>query len=357
MGLTLKLGTLHLITAGMTLFAAMPSSSSYQLHNYDYGAGGTSGSSSTNYSLNGSAGQVNGADASSATYTTKPGNNNTQQAYVPAAPTFTNPANYYNKLRFVINPGANPSDTKFSIAISDDNFVTTKYIKNDNTVGLTRAITDYQTYAVWGGAGGALVVGLAPATTYKIKVNAFQGKFTETQYGPTATAATVAPSITFDIDVSAIDSETAPPYATSFGNLLPAIVKDAIEKIWIDIDTNANSGAMVYVKSTNGGLKSNTTGVTIASATADLSSVGTGFGLQGSTATQSSGGPLSISSPYNVSSQNVGFVDTALRQIFTASTPVTAGRGSFILKAKSAANTPAGSDYQDILTIIAAGSY
>lgn len=353
----MKFGLLHLVPAIITLFSAMPSSTNYQLHNYDYGAGGTSGSTSTNYSLNGSAGQVNGADASSTNYIAKPGNNNSQQAYVPAAPTFTNPANYYNKLKFVINPGTNPSDTKFSIAISTDNFVTTQYIKSDNTVGTTRAITDYQTYATWGGASGQVVTGLLPATTYKIKVNAFQGKFTETQYGPVATAATVAPSITFDIDVSAIDTETAPPYATSFGNLLPATVTNSAEKIWIDVDTNANAGAMVYVKSTNSGLKSTYTGVTIASATADLSVASTGFGIQGSSATQTSGGPLTISSPYNGSAQNVGFVDTALREVFAATAPITAGRGSFTLKAKSAANTPAGNDYQDVLTIVAAGSY
>jgi hypothetical protein len=356
MGFGFKIGTLHIITAGLTLFSALPSSTNYQLHNYNYGSGGTT-SSSTNYSLNSTTGQSSNVESTSTNFKSRPGEQNTQQAYVPAAPTFTNPANYYNKLKFVINPGTNPSDTKFSIAISDDNFVTTKYIKNDNTVGLTRAITDYQTYATWGGAGGALVVGLTPATTYKIKVNAFQSNFTETEYGPTASAATVAPSITFDIDVSAIDTETAPPYATSFGNLLPATVKDANEKIWIDVDTNANSGAMVYVKSANAGLKSNYTGVTIASATADLSSASTGYGIQGSTATQSSGGPLSITAPYNVAAQNVGFVDTALRQVFSATAPITAGRGSFILKARSAANTPSGSDYQDVLTIIAAGSF
>ena len=336
--------------------AALPSSTNYQLHNYNYGSGGTS-SSSTNYSLNSTTGQPSNLESTSTNFKSRPGNANTQQAYVPVAPTFNNPGNYYNKLHFAVIPGTNPSDTKFSIAISDDNFVTTKYIKNDNTVGLTRAITDYQTYAAWGGAGGQNVIGLSPATTYKIKVNAFQSKFTETEYGPVATAATVPPSITFDIDVSATDTETAPPYATSFGNLLPATVKDANEKIWIDVDTNANSGAMVYVKSASAGLHSNYTSYTIVSATADLSSANTGYGVQGSTATQSSGGPLTISSPYNVSGQNVGFIDTALRQVFSAAAPVSAGRGSFVLKAKSASNTPSGSDYQDVLTIIAAGSY
>lgn len=352
----MKFAGLHLTLGAIGLFAVLPSSSNYQLHNYNYGSGGGT-SSSTNYSLNGTTGQPSNVESTSTNFKSRPGNNNTQQAYVPVAPTFTNPSNFYNKLKFVINPGTNPSDTKFSIAISTDNFVTTNYVKNDNTVGTVRGILDYQTYAAWGGASGQNVIGLLPATTYKIKVNAFQNKFTETEYGPAATAATVAPSITFDIDVSPIDTETAPPYATSFPSLLPAVVTNATDKIWIDIDTNANSGALVYVKSTNAGLKSNYTGVTIASATADLNVANTGFGVQGSTATQTSGGPLSISSPYNVATQNVGLLDTALRQVFSAAAPITAGRGSFILKAKSAATTPSGADYQDILTIIAAGSF
>lgn len=349
-------GAYLLSGVSVALFGAMPTSTNYQLHNYNYGSGGNT-SSSANYYLNGTTGQPSNVQSTSTNFTSRPGNQNAQQAYVPPTPTFTNPSNYYNKLKFVINPGTNPSDTLFSIAISDDNFATTRYIQNDNTVGAVRGLEDYQTYAAWGGGAGQLVLGLNPATTYQIKVNAFQGKFTETEYGPSASAATVAPSISFDIDVSAIDTETAPPYAASFGNLLPATVTDALQKIWIDIDTNANSGAMVYVKSTNSGLKSNTTGVTIASATTNLTGAISGFGVQGSTVAQSSGGPLTITSPYNGGGQSVGLLDTALRQVFSSAAPITAGRGSFFLKAKSSAQTPAGSDYQDVLTIIAAGSF
>lgn len=353
----MKHGLFPLALSSIMFFATLPSSTNYQLHNYNYGSGGTGSSTSTNYSLNATTGEVSNTQSSSTNYLSRPGNNNAQQAYVPAAPTFTNPANHYDKLKFVINPGTNPSDTKFSIAISTDSFVTTNYIKSDNTVGTVKTIGDYQTYSAWGGASGQFVIGLTPATTYQIKVNAFQGNFTETEYGPTAAAATVAPTITFDIDVSTSDTETAPPYATSFGNLLPATVTNATEKIWVDIDTNANSGAMVYIKSTNSGLKSNTTGVTIASATADLAVAGTGFGVQGSTATQGSGGPLTMTSPYNGAGQNVGLLDTFLRQVFSATAPITAGRGSVVLKAKSAATTPAGADYQDVITLIAAGAF
>lgn len=345
------------LMVGTSLFAVMPNSTNYQLNNYNYGSGGTSSSNSTNYSLNATTGEASNSESTSTNYKTRSGNNNVQQAHVPTAPTFTNPANYYNKLHFVVATSNNPSDTKFSIAISDDNFVTTRYIQNDNTVGNVRGLEDYQTYAAWGSGSGQLVTGLTPGTTYKIKVNAFQGDFTETEYGPTATAATVAPSITFDIDISASDTETAPPYAISIGNLLPATVTTTAQKVWIDLDTNANSGAMVYVKSANAGLQSNETSYTINSATADLSGAATGYGAQGSTVAQSAGGPLSMTAPYNGAGQNVGLIDTALRQIFSAASPITAGRGSFVLKAKSAAQTPSGADYQDVLTIIVAGSY
>jgi hypothetical protein len=348
---------MSLVIGSITALAAMPTSTNYQLNNYNYGSGGTSSSNSTNYSLNATTGEASNLESTSTNYKTRSGNNNVQQASVPTAPTFTNPASYYNKLRFIVSPSNNPSDTKFSIAISDDNFTTTRYIQNDNTIGNVRGLEDYQTYAAWGGGSGQLVTGLTPATTYKIKVNAFQDNFTETEYGPAASAATVAPSITFDIDVSTTDTETAPPYAISIGNMLPSTVTTTSQKIWIDLDTNANSGAMVYLRSSNSGLHSNSTSYTINSATADLSSVGTGYGAQGSSVAQSAGGPLSMTSPYNGSSQNVGLLDTALREIFSATAPITGGRGSLVLKAKSAPQTPAGSDYQDIVTIIAAGSY
>lgn len=345
------------VMAGLTtLLAAMPASSNYTLRNYNYGSGGNS-SSSSSYSLNATTGQVSNTQSTSATYKARPGEINVQQAYVPAAPTFTNPSNYYNKLHFVVNPGTSPSDTKFTIAISSDNFVTTQYVQSDDTVGAAKVIGDYQTYTAWGGASGQNVIGLTPGTTYQIKVNAMQGNFTETEYGPTASAATVPPSLTFDIDVSPIDTSTSPPYVTTFPNLLPGVVTTDTDKVWISLDTNANSGGMVYIQSAKAGLKSNTTGVTIASASADLSVASTGYGVQGSTATQTSGGPLSISAPYNVTAQNVGFVDTALRQLFSSPAPITAGRGSVFLKAKSAASTPAAADYQDVLTLVAAGSF
>jgi len=338
------------------LFAAAPASSSYQLPNYGYGSGGTANSTSSSYGLNATTGEVSNVQSSSTTYKTRSGLQNTQQAHVPTI-TLSNPSSYYNRLKFVIAPGANASDTLFSIAISSDGFATTQYIQADNTVGASRPLSAYQTYSAWGGAGGGLVVGLSPSTSYAVKVNAFQGRFTETEYGPTSSAATVAPSITFDIDVSASDTETAPPYSTSFGSLLPATATTAPERVWIDLDTNAVSGASVYIRSANSGLRSATNSFTLASATANLASANTGYGAQGASATQSSGGPLSIITPYNGSAQNVGILNTTATEIFAASAPITAGRGSLYLIARAAAQTPAANDYTDTLTLTTAASF
>ena len=91
-------------------------------------------------------------------------------ANVPPTPTLTNPASHYDRLKLVLATGGNPSDTKYLIAISDDDFATTKYVQADNSLGTSQALTNYQTYATWGGASGFYVLGLAPSTTYKVMV-------------------------------------------------------------------------------------------------------------------------------------------------------------------------------------------
>lgn len=352
-------GLLEVSVSGMVvMFAAFPSSVDYRLYNYGFTSGGLNNASSADYSANAASGEISGQGAASTNYVQKSGLNETQQANVPTAPTFTNPANYYNKLHFVVATAGNPSDAKFAIAISSDNFATTNYIHSDNTFSsIFNPATDYQTYAGWGGASGQDVLGLQPNTTYKIKVRATTGTFTETQYGPTASAATVPASITFDIDVSASDTETSSPYTTSFGNLLPATVTTTPERIWIDLDTNANSGAKVYISSSSAGLYSVSASFTIDSATADLASVGTGYGAQGQSAAQSSGGPLALTSPFNGSAANVGIVTAVLREIFTSTAPITAGRGSFSMKAKAANTTPSSSSYTDTLTLVSAAAF
>lgn len=337
---------------------AGPTSTNYELKDYTFGGGGTQDSDSTNYSIFGVAGEVEFGKPDSTNYKAGAGLVYTLQANVPPAPTFTNPSNYYNKLRIVINQGGNPSDAKYAIAISTDNFATdTKYVQSDNTVGATLGLEDWQTSASWGGASGFDIIGLSDSTTYTIKVAVKRGNFTESSFGPVASAATVSPNITFDIDVSSTDSDTEPPFAINFSDLLAGSVVDSPQKIWVDLATNGTLGGKVYVYGQNEGLLSSTASYTITSVTGDLSALSEGFGAQGATATQTSGGPLTIVSPYNGSINTVGITNTVIREIFASASPITGGRGSFVLKAKSSSTTPASDDYSETLTVIASASF
>jgi hypothetical protein len=338
------------------VFAAIPQTTTYQLPNYEFGSGGGS-TGTTTYSVQGVSGQQSGADSSTTTYTAKTGLIPTEMANVPGAPTFTNPSSWYNKLHIVLNTANNPTDATFAIAISTDNFTTTRYIQSDNTVGNALGLEDYQTYATWGGASGFDVIGLTPNTSYSIKVKAMRGVFTESGYGPTASVSTSNVSLTFDIDVSASDTETAAPYTVSFGNLLASTVNDSPSKVWFDLDTNALSGGKIYILSQNSGLLSARTGYTIASVSGDLTSLNEGIGAQGSSSTQSGGGPFVIVNPYDGSTNNVGLIDAQYRAMFSSAAAITAGRSSFLLKAKTTTLTPAATDYADLFTVVAAPAF
>lgn len=338
-------------------FAQLPASTNYELNSYGIGSGGTGGATSSTYSLEAITGEASGTQLSSATYKTNPGFIATQQANVPGAPTFVNSGNWYDKLHITINDGGNPSDAKFAIAISTDDFVSTNYVQSDNTVGPALGTEDYLTYAGWGGASGVDIIGLVSSTTYKVKVKATAGKFSESAYGPIASAATVGRQLSFDIDVSATDSDTSPPYATNLGTLIVNTVVDGPEKIWLDFATNANSGGKIYIYAQNGGLNSAARSYTIASASGDLASLEEGFGAQSASASQSSGGPLAAVSPYNGAAQNVGVIDSLIRDIYSTTAPIVGGRASLLLKAKSKSLTPPATDYSEVITAIASGNY
>jgi hypothetical protein len=328
----------------------MPASTDYKLKDYGFGNGGTAGSSAGGFSIEAITGEASGAKESFGSFGIGPGLIYNGQANVPIAPTFTNPSNYYNKLQIVINTSGNPTlDTKYAIAISDDNFTTTNYVQNDHTVGSALGSEDYQTYASWGDTGGTTITGLTPSTTYKVKVKAMQGKFSETDYGPTASAATVSPTLSFDINVTSV----------TFGNLDAGSVIDSPQSISASLATNGESGGKVYVYGANSGLWSSSKSHKINSLSGDLSSgiITEGFGAQGTLATQSSGGPLIISPTYNLSASNVGIIDSSIRTIFSSANPITGGSGTFILKAKSSSITPAATDYNETLTVIASGSF
>ena len=337
------------------LISALPASNNYELGSYGFGTGGTSNSSSTNYRINGAAGEVAGSQ-NSTNYKAGAGVNYEQQANVPII-TISNDDNWYNKLKIIIDAQNNPSDAVFAVAISTDGFTTTQYVKSDLTIGSTLALTDYQTYTAWGGATGVMVRGLARSTVYSVKARAMRGDFTESAWGPTSSASTVDPTLVFDIDVAPTDSSTSSPYVVDFGSLPVSTVSQPADQVWVSLSTNGESGGKVYLSGQNAGLRSTLASYTIASQTGDLSALAEGFGAQGQSATQGSGGPLSLVAPYNSAGALVGVTDTVIREMFTAPAPVTSGRGSFTLKAKTQPLTPSGGDYAELLQAIASASF
>lgn len=349
-----------LVPIGMLFFAGLPATSNYKLNSYGFGAGGTSGSSTANYSIEGTAGELSGQTATTSTYQAKPGFIETQQANVPKLSAFHNGGNtFYNKLRFIIDAQGNPSDAKYALQISTtSNFSSNiNYVKSDLTIGSTLTLADYQTYTAWGGGTGSLIIGLAPSTTYYLRVKATQGNFTESAYGPAASASTVGPQLSFDIDIAPTDIDSDPPYNLNVGNLLAGTVVDSSSRIWFDFQTNAASGGYIYIYGLNTGLRSSAKNYTIASSTADLTSIDEGYGAQSTSATQTSGGPLAAISPYASSSNNVGLIDTTVRRIYGTSSPIEGGRASLILKAKSKTLTPQSTDYNDVITAVASGNF
>lgn len=326
------------------LLAILPSSTNYKLEGFGFGSGGTANSTSTNFKLNGVSGEVSNNVSSSTNFKANNGFNHTIEAHVPIV-TLTNPSNFYNKLTFTLNNQSNATDATFVLQISTDNFVadTTHYIQADLTIGTTKL---YQNYAAWGSGGNQNVVGLIPLTTYYLRAAAFHSNFTESAYGPIASVATVNVNFSYSLSPSTVD----------IGNLSPGTVGTS-PSVTMNIDTNADNGASVWISGLNAGLRSTSANFTIAAVTGDLASLGSGFGIQVASVTQTSGGPLAKASPYNGASNNVGIVDSTFRTIFTSVGPITAGVGTLVGQAKSTSVTPAAIDYKEVLTMVAAGSF
>jgi hypothetical protein len=304
-------------------------------------------------------GQVDQGSPSSSNYFIGAGLEYTLQASTPATPTFVNPANWYNKLKLTINRGGNdPTDTEYAIRIASGSG-SFQYIQNDNTVGNDLGDEDWQSYSSWGGSSGTNLIGLFPGTLYTVQVAARQGQFfTQFMWSPTASASTVNSSLSFDIDIASVDTESAAPYTLAIGNLAAGSVTTSPEKIWVDFSTNANNGGFLSISGTNNGLQSSAVSHTITSATADLTAQPTGYGARSATTTQISGGPMEAITPYDGNSNNVGALSSSKRYIYDSSqSPVTGGRVSFELKAKASNTTPSANDYTDILTILATGSF
>lgn len=342
------------------MFGALPSTSTYKLNSYGFGSGGTTGSSTSTYSLEGFTGDLSSGRGSTSTYTTKPGFEESVQAPVPLISTLdNNSGQYYNKLHVTVAPSASSptTDTKYLISVSTSATFASNvtYLQPDGTLSATLLATDYQTYSALGSGSGTLIIGLVPSTNYYARVRAAQGKYTESSYspiyGPTATA---APSLTFSLVTS---TQPVPPFSVDFGVMTPGTIYTSSNTINTTLSTNGTTGGDVYIVAQNGGLLSATTGARIDSITTDLSSASHGFGAQNSSVSQTSGGPFSVVSPFNISGTNVANITTTAQSLYTSSTPVTNGAGVLLLKAKPASTDVAAVDYKEILTFIASANF
>ena len=334
--------------AGLSIFAALPATTNYQLNSYGFGSGGAANASTATYSLEGTTGELSGAKAASTNYTAKPGFIEAEQANVPKLLALDNGSStYYNKLHFVIDAQANPTDALYALSVSTDNFVSdTRYVKSDMTVGASLATADYQTYAAFGGASGANIIGLVPNTTYYVRAKATQGAKTESGYGPASSAATVGSSLAFSVSTNAV----------AIGSLLPGVVSSGAPIITVNFATNAASGGDVYISGKNSGLLSSKSASSIPSASGDLSVLSHGYGAQITSISMTSGSFAKVA-PYDGSANTVGLTDPAIRRIMTASGPVVGGTSTVVIKAKAAASDVAANDYTEINTILASGNF
>ena len=218
--------------------ANLPSSTNYQLQSYSFGSGATN-AASTNFGLNGVAGEVEFGQPGSSNYQIGSGLAYMMKANVPGAPTLSTPANNYDRILFVLNTSSNPTDTTYALEIStSSNFSSNvNYIKQDGTVGTTLTSADYKTYTNWGGASGTFVTGLTSNTTYYIRAKARQGDFTESEYGPASSITTQIASLTFTVNNPTIN----------FSNLNAGdSYTDSAKSDILTMTTNAYNGYTIY---------------------------------------------------------------------------------------------------------------
>jgi len=270
------------------------------------------------------------------------------------------PSGCYNQARFEIDTNDNPTDTLYAVMISTDNFVSDiRYIDGSNfwpeTIS-THNLSDFLTKTDWE-TEDFNIQGLQSGTTYYIRIFALHGDLTQTQPGPIANATTSSGSVFFDIDIEdqyGVSAETNSPYNIYFsgayeliGGSAPVTAED---RIWLDAGTNSQGGLAIITYGVNGGLKSNTTGQTIVSATADLNTTSDGFGIQSEYINQDSYpylGSISATTAYSGSGNSVGIIGTTATKVYESSTPIFNGRMALKVIAKPGTDKTAATDYQE----------
>lgn len=194
--------------------------------------------------------------------------------------------------------------------------------------------------------------------------------------------ATVAETMTFDLDTGTAEgANNSAPYTVDLGTLPTSGVATSgdgtINRIGVDLDTNASGGAVVQVRNLNGtdGLKSTSVPgdfiPTISGATLDNGS-NYGYGLCVNKVTVSSGslnsagfhagGTLTTGNTSTTCTSSQHQIATQLNDTFqdileTDDAPIAGGRAEIFVKASINSTVPAHDDYTDTLTFRATATF
>jgi len=294
----------------------------------------------------------------------------------------------YDRAKVELNAQGNPNDTRYAIQISTvSNFATffyidatTRFMKSNLTISDFIPKCEWEGTVVSGICGSPNttwqrynILGLDPNTTYYVRAAAQHGDasdadFTESAWGPSANATTSNPSITLDVDIAPNTSTpTSPPYILNIGTITPSIVNTSINMIVFRLTSNSISGISTLIRGLNGGLQHISLADIINSANANLSAVGSGYGLRNDSATNSALntgtiGDINVStSPSDFTdtapAEKVGQVPTTLVELFdSGGLPLNTGVTGYKVKVKPS-STHAVGDYRETLTFITVGVF
>lgn len=185
-------------------------------------------------------------------------------------------------------------------------------------------------------------------------------------------SATVNQSITFDLDVGTAGNEdTGTPYNVALGTVTVTDTRvsgatDSINRIMMDLNTNATGGATVTVRNANGsnGLKSTSVPADdIGSADGAIADGTENYGLCVISVAQTTG-TLSKAAPYNTGTcaadsetNDIQGLTSTGENIVSSTAPLAAGRAQVAVNAAISGVTVAHSDYADTLTFVATATF
>ena len=191
--------------------------------------------------------------------------------------------------------------------------------------------------------------------------------------------ATVDPTITFNVGAQASGTACAISFSGNGGTVAlgtlstGAITSSDVSSVYhicTRLSTNSSSGAAVTVKSTNGSLKSTAVpGDTIPSASATMAVGTANYGLcassanYGKSSTTPAGADPTRTAPFDGSCADVtaagyvGALTTSAQEVWSVSDAVGNGFQELILKAAISGTTKAHTDYTDLLTFVATGTF